>query len=29
MAEDGVFSSDQELDAFLLHVADARHADLG
>jgi hypothetical protein len=24
MAEDGVFSSDEELDAFLLHLAGAR-----
>jgi hypothetical protein len=28
MAQDGVFESDQEVDAFLAHVYASRHADL-
>lgn len=28
LAQDGVFDSDEELDAFLAHVAAERHADL-
>lgn len=28
MAQDGVFSSDEELEQFLAHVYAARHADL-
>lgn len=28
LAEDGVFDTDEELDAFLAHVRAARHADL-
>jgi hypothetical protein len=28
MAEDGVFESDEELEAFLAHVYATRHADL-
>ena len=28
LAQDGVFDSDEELDAFLAHVAATRHADL-
>ncbi|KAB2348462.1 hypothetical protein [Actinomadura rudentiformis] len=27
LAQDGVFDSDEELDAFLEHVTEARHAD--
>jgi hypothetical protein len=29
LAQDGVFGTDEELDAFLAHVAAMRHADLG
>ena len=28
LAQDGVFDSDEELDAFLAHVTEMRHADL-
>lgn len=28
LAQDGVFDTDEELDAFLAHVAAMRHADL-
>lgn len=28
LAQDGIFDTDEELDAFLAHVADTRHADL-
>jgi hypothetical protein len=28
LAQDGVFDTDEELDAFLAHVAATRHADL-
>jgi hypothetical protein len=28
MGQDGVFSSDEEVDAFLVHVYTSRHADL-
>lgn len=28
LAQDGVFDSDEELDAFLAHIAAERHADL-
>lgn len=28
LAQDGVFDTDEELDAFLAHVAAVRHADL-
>jgi hypothetical protein len=28
LAQDGVFDTDEELDAFLAHVSAARHADL-
>jgi hypothetical protein len=28
LAQDGVFDSDEELEAFLAHVAATRHADL-
>ncbi len=28
LAQDGVFDTDEELDAFLTHVAATRHADL-
>ncbi len=28
LAQDGVFDTDEELDAFLVHVAAMRHADL-
>ena len=29
LAQDGVFDTDEELDAFLAHVSAMRHADLG
>jgi hypothetical protein len=29
LAQDGVFDTDEELEAFLAHVAAMRHADLG
>jgi hypothetical protein len=28
LAQDGVFDTDEELDAFLAHVTEMRHADL-
>lgn len=28
LAQDGIFDTDEELDAFLAHVAETRHADL-
>jgi hypothetical protein len=28
LAHDGIFDTDEELDAFLAHVAEMRHADL-
>jgi len=28
LAQDGIFDTDEELDAFLAHVAEMRHADL-
>ena len=28
LAQDGIFDTDEELDAFLAHVATMRHADL-
>ena len=28
LAQDGIFDSDEELDAFLVHVTEMRHADL-
>jgi hypothetical protein len=28
LAQDGIFDTDKELDAFLAHVAETRHADL-
>ena len=28
LAQDGIFDTDEELDAFLAHVAATRHADL-
>lgn len=28
LAQDGVFDTDEELDAFLAHITETRHADL-
>lgn len=28
LAQDGIFDTDEELDAFLAHVSEMRHADL-
>lgn len=28
LTQDGIFDTDEELDAFLAHVAETRHADL-